>query len=302
MNKSSFHTNNGFGTITLGDCMENHRGMQIKGHLVEKGNGFTLDDLNIMREIMENYGCTCEVIHLNQALDVKVEVDVDNAYVLVVRNGLNTILNQLTNNDKGYIDLCREQSLLHLDTTAFMYGRVANKLARHNACFGEEEQQSDIAHGKGTIHDKQTAPLTNLLRTNIHQLFPDINNKLNELQGEGNYYYNPSKCGIGFHGDFERRKVIGFRFGENSYPLHFQWFQNSLPIGKRVIIPLQGGDMYVMSEKAVGTDWKLRKICTLRHATGCEKFVSIKEKKPKKAKKEKKLKKEKKPTFVANCV
>jgi hypothetical protein len=31
--------------------------------------------------------------------------------------------------------------------------------------------------------------------------------------------------------------------------------------------------MYVMSEKAVGTDWKSSKFFTLRHATGCAKYV-----------------------------
>jgi hypothetical protein len=40
-----------------------------------------------------------------------------------------------------------------------------------------------------------------------------------------------------------------------------------------MLIPLEDGDMYVMSEKAVGTDWKKKTIKTLRHATGCEAFV-----------------------------
>ena len=35
--------------------------------------------------------------------------------------------------------------------------------------------------------------------------------------------------------------------------------------------------MYVISEKATGYDWHLRKIPTLRHATGCEKFLKVKE-------------------------
>jgi hypothetical protein len=30
-----------------------------------------------------------------------------------------------------------------------------------------------------------------------------------------------------------------------------------------------------MSEKAVGSDWKKKKIATLRHATGSEKFTKI---------------------------
>jgi hypothetical protein len=39
---------------------------------------------------------------------------------------------------------------------------------------------------------------------------------------------------------------------------------------------LGDGDMYVMSEKAVGFDWLKKKIPTLRHATGCDKFTVLK--------------------------
>jgi hypothetical protein len=31
--------------------------------------------------------------------------------------------------------------------------------------------------------------------------------------------------------------------------------------------------MYVMSEKAVGFDWKKRIVPTLRHAAGCDKYI-----------------------------
>lgn len=31
-----------------------------------------------------------------------------------------------------------------------------------------------------------------------------------------------------------------------------------------------------MSEKATGNDWKKTTIATLRHATGCKKFVTLK--------------------------
>jgi hypothetical protein len=34
--------------------------------------------------------------------------------------------------------------------------------------------------------------------------------------------------------------------------------------------------MYVMSEKAVGSDWKRSSILTLRHATGAKKFLTFK--------------------------
>ena len=32
-------------------------------------------------------------------------------------------------------------------------------------------------------------------------------------------------------------------------------------------------DMYIMNFKATGNDWKRRNIYTLRHATGCEKYI-----------------------------
>jgi hypothetical protein len=98
-----------------------------------------------------------------------------------------------------------------------------------------------------------------------------------ELIAEGNYYYDHKRCGIGFHGDKERVVVYAARLGA-SMPLHFQWFHRSLPVGKRIIIPLDGGDVYVMSEKAVGADWMHSSKLTLRHATGCAAFTTIKKK------------------------
>ena len=85
---------------------------------------------------------------------------------------------------------------------------------------------------------------------------------------EENYYYNLKlkEVGIGFHGDTERRKVIAMRLGE-SMNLVYQWFYQSEPVGKRIELMLNDGDLYIMSDKAVGQDWMRKKIYTLRHAT-----------------------------------
>ena len=50
----------------------------------------------------------------------------------------------------------------------------------------------------------------------------------------------------------------------------------SLTFGERMIFQINGGDMYIMSEKAVGNDWKRRSIPTLRHAAGGMKYLTIK--------------------------
>ncbi|SOB74156.1 2OG-Fe(II) oxygenase [Cedratvirus lausannensis] len=46
---------------------------------------------------------------------------------------------------------------------------------------------------------------------------------------EGNRYYDVNKCYIGFHGDSERRKVIGLRLGQ-PLSLYFAWWYQ----GKRI--------------------------------------------------------------------
>lgn len=78
----------------------------------------------------------------------------------------------------------------------------------------------------------------------------------------------------GYHGDAERRKVLAVRLGASN-PIHFQWFQDGKPIRDHMVFELEGGDMYIMSEKTVGTDFKKRKIPTLRHAVGAEKYVKL---------------------------
>jgi len=66
--------------------------------------------------------------------------------------------------------------------------------------------------------------------------------------------------------------VVGTRFGPgaNGMPIKLQWFQRSQPVGDEARIELNAGDLYVFSDKAVGYDWGLKTIFTLRHAAGGE--------------------------------
>ena len=50
-----------------------------------------------------------------------------------------------------------------------------------------------------------------------------LEKKAMNLEIEGNLYYDTSKCGIGFHGDSERKKVIACSLGK-SRPIHWQWY------------------------------------------------------------------------------
>ena len=259
--------NNTF-TITFGDQAENHVGMQKIGSL--SNEGFHLEDLVRAQEWFENKGVECELIALHEELLSNDCNDANEAYVLVARDGVK-VCGEEGHEEEFKQDVFREQVNLNPDTMAFMYGRVVNKHARYNLCFGNFDQQADYQNGKGTVVSFNNVPALNTVRNMLPHI---IGHKAEQLEAEGNYYYDLSKCGIGYHGDAERMKVVALRLGA-SMELCYAWFQNSKPISQRKIITLHHGDMYFMSQKATGQDWKKKVIPTLRHAAGCQKFTRL---------------------------
>lgn len=258
-------------SITFGDRAENNIGMQMLGNLAEKG--INKEDLDVIIDYLNNKNIDYQLIDLHQNLPNDFKTKYNNsgefdAYLLIIPNGVNKILED----DNIADQMLDEQLNLPFDKKAKMRGRVVNKLARWNSCFDEVGQEPDIENGKGTVIAFNDAPLLNRLRVKLPSVF---GTKTDNLKAEMNYYYDINKCGIGFHGDAERRIVVCARLGA-SIPMHFQWFHRFKPIGDRFQTIMNHGTMYLMSEKAVGTDWKKSSIPTLRHAAGCEKYTTIK--------------------------
>lgn len=108
-----------------------------------------------------------------------------------------------------------------------MYGRIVNKKARYNLCYGDECQEPDYQHAKGRVVAYEDVPLLKKMRERLCEV---VGQKANNLVAEGNYYYDLSQCGIGFHGDAERKKVIAVRLGADC-PLDYHWFYRNAPIG-----------------------------------------------------------------------
>jgi hypothetical protein len=246
-------------TITFGDVAENHAKMQKIGTLHE--NGYSIEQLHHIQAKLSGYGLVTEMIDLNVGFDQSFS----EAKVLVIRRGAQYILGEETT-----AGLMAENDGLTMDKKALMKGKVVNKVARWNLCFADEDQEPNYDDGKGRVVAWKHLPRMSQIRQVISEWTEDV-----LLNGEANYYYDILQCGIGFHGDGERRKVFAVRMGE-TMPLYFKWFQNSEPVGEPFELILNDGDMYIMSEKAVGFDWLKKKIPTLRHSTGCAKFTGIK--------------------------
>ena len=255
-------------TITYGDQAENHVGMQKIGKLSE--NGFSYQDLLNAKKNFESIGCVCELLDLRDSVeDEIIKNNLEAAYILIIRDAVDKMLKD---SGKTANDMYDEQKILNVDKKAKMYGRVVNKSARYNLCFSNENQEPDYENGKGRIICFNDVPLTSYIRNRIPGL---IENNGENLQAEGNYYYNTKKCGIGYHGDSERLKVVAVRLGK-IIPLCFLWFYKNKHVGEITCInDLKNGDMYIMSEKATGNDWKKKNIYTLRHSAGSDKYINI---------------------------
>ena len=269
-------------TITLGDQAENHVGMQKIGNMAD--NGFSFEDLMRAKNWFEGNGVTCELVNLKDAcrLEHQLKEQTKDAYILIARKSLEVLLGDtpmiecdVSKTDSTLTDaFFMEQDLLEKDKRAFMYGRVVDKHARHNLCFGEIKQEPNYEEKKGRVVAYTEVPLLDRLRRKIPAVLGTIGEN---LVAEGNYYYDLSKCGIGYHGDTERQKVVGVRVGA-SLPLCFSWFHGSSKVAssERLKLILGHGDVYFFSEKATGNDWKKKKILTLRHAAGADKFINQK--------------------------
>lgn len=253
-------------TLTFGDVAENHVGMQEIGMKSEEG--FSCEDLQRIQT---------EISHLVQTELVKLEdyapAGAEKAWVLVIKNGVNFLLHYYnTNADVMY----QEQQKFTPDTKYYdnRKGKVCNKQARYNLIFSEFSQLPDYENRKGTVISYADAPHVDAIRRSIPWLLKE---KGVNLQCEGNYYYC-DKSGIGFHGDAERRKVVGLRLGK-TMPLVFQWFQHNKSVSERLLFTLNHADIYIMSDYATGYNWKSPSKITLRHAAGADKYTHWKPKK-----------------------
>lgn len=276
-------------TLTFGDVAESHVGMQKIGEMSK--NGFNLKDITLASNYFKKKGYETIIIKLNNYLpeDVKDkdeqkylkearENEEHQAYVLIVRNGIECLINK-GNKD----DLTIEMLLYNWDSKMYneRKNEVQNKNARHNLNFDLKSQNSDFKQGKGTTIAWKDVPIVNNIRKNLIKVF---GKNAENLKCEGNKYYDPKNTGIGYHGDTERRKVIGVRLGKKMN-LHYMWYFNDKPRGFNISFQLNPGDIYCMTEKTVGTDWRpnknkgwLKKRYTLRHAAGSSEYTTLTQK------------------------
>ena len=240
-------------SLTFGDAGENHVGMEMIGKLGAPGSGFSLDEV---RALATQLGGEF--------------ADFGNGAGIAVLRGYGL---------REHDGIAREMDTFEWDAKYWDTRRkkVLNKRARTNVCFeAGRAQEPDFENKKGRIVDIETLPQLADFRQRMFRDFSGVigPEKIRDLICEGNRYADNTKCGIGYHGDAERRRVVALRVGADM-PMKWQWFHRSSPVGEPFSFVFAGGDVYVMSEKAVGADWRSPSILTLRHAAGAPKYTTL---------------------------
>jgi alkylated DNA repair dioxygenase AlkB len=269
--------------LTLGDAGENHVGNQMLGEKGEIGSGFTVNDLNIIKSRYEELGYTCEYVDLSSTLNNASNNgrtgDISdwgfNAGVLIIRRFVKKV---------DRIKLYGEVTSMEWDRKYYDTRRkkVLNKHARGNLVFVDGfEQEPDYENKKGRVVDIKSLETLDRVKTSLLDGISislensDSTTKSISYICEGNRYYDLKKCGIGYHGDKERTRVICLSLGVDNYPMNWVWFYRSKPIAPPTEVRLNSGDVYIMSEKAVGYDWAKKVFPTLRHAAGARKYTNL---------------------------
>jgi hypothetical protein len=282
-------------SLTCAPGGENHAGMEIIGRMPIKGEGLTMTDMEGLHPYFQDFGESL-ILNLNELSEIT-EINGQGVEhqgrVIILRNWIQSNMEKgaieaiyceiaADKWDAEYLDRNKYRTEIIDGIETKVRGKRMNKRARTNLCYvADREQEPAVMQGKGRIVDlkkkailyKAVEKLKKMIADGLVKIGSKTKVEINVV--EGNRYYNLKKTGIGFHGDTERVIVICISIGCDNYPMRWQWFKDGMPIGKSIDIRLNCGDIYIMSEKAVGSDWKLRSIYTLRHAAGANKYINL---------------------------
>lgn len=278
--------------LTFGETAILHVGGKELG-AGKRETGFTVPELEAIAARVQAAGGTTELYRLSDRLPSALRNDPQHeAATLVIRDGARFMLKQPTSDGIGpephhtegsLEDLGRQKSaadrLYQEQQADVVYDKrffdtrskkTKNKQARYNIVFGPEDIPANEDYSQYTVCGFPRLAHLDQFRRSLGGWLGD---KAEGLHAEGNLYYH-EKGGIGFHGDAERKVVICLSLGKESV-LRYHWrlpgsSQHTL---EATDIVVRHGDVYVMSEKATGHDWRFRSKLRLVHAAGHAKYI-----------------------------
>ena len=255
--------------ITFGETAILHVGGKQFGSKHLK-NGFSVEELKIISNELKNYS---EYISLSDNLPKELRTE-NEAGVLVIRCNMPESDNVFSINRCLADNLYKEQQLNVKYDNKYWDNRSSktlNKRARENIIFGNDEIQHSADYIQPTVKSFYKLPFLMKIKNNLQDL---LGKKTCDLHAEGNHYHH-TRSGIGYHGDSERKIVMCLSLGKSSL-IRFNWRMphSSNHTLTPIDIKLNHGDIYIMSEKATGYDWKQRSKVRVVHAAGHANYIN----------------------------
>lgn len=252
--------------ITFGEVAILHVGGKEIG--TKRDVGFTVNELRNISNLFPGYA---ELKILSDYLPPHLRQE-NEAAVLIIRNGVNLLLRDKYGKNKAFME--HQHNVLY-DTKYWdaKKRKTLNKRARYNVVFGPHSVQPSQDFQQYTICGFDRVPVLNNLRLIMAQIFGP---KAQNLNAEGNWYFE-EKGGISCHGDAERKIVICISLG-TSTTLRYYWRMagSFKKYGEGIDTQINHGDIYIMSEKATGHDWRKSSKTRLVHAAGAKKYITHK--------------------------
>jgi hypothetical protein len=234
------------------------------------GQGFSKANFDNLEKFLVEIETPYERVHLNALLPAHRREEADFAEIFIIPHGVN-----IAAKDPQAADAIFKYLLtLEHDSKVVSYQKVCNRLAQQTLILVNGGSEHPAENGIGNVHDFLKVPHMETVRKSLATWtgMAAVANNVAECNQYKNTVSKRNQCGVGFHGDAESTNVCALRFGV-TFPFSYQWFQNSLPVGHRFCKDLDHGTLYLMSQKAVGKDWKKRSILTLRHCAGRGKYA-----------------------------
>ncbi len=251
--------------ITFGEVAVLHVGGQEMGVMREEG--YSVDEL---REIAKLFGGYAKVVMLSDTLPLEHREN-NEAAVLIIKNGVNLIMKDRYAKNKLYME--QQQVVYDKKFWNSRQKKTLNKRARYNTTFGPTDVPHSADYRQPTVNGFDRLEFLNQIKNELPKWFGP---KAEGLNAEGNFYFE-EKSGIGFHGDAERKIVLCVCLGTTTTLRYcWRWSRGSKLYGKPIDVTVEHGDIYLMSEKATGNDWRKTSKIRLVHAAGNKKYITHK--------------------------
>jgi hypothetical protein len=160
----------------------------------------------------------------------------------------------------NYIKNDLYQTLLSVDwdKKVLLRNKVVNRIGKYVISIHDEAQEPNYEQGQYRVLSYNELEDLKVVKNNVNKI---VNQ--NNLLCKGDYNYNHEKLKLKYQGG-KVNNMICIHLGD-PIQLSYKWFFSNKAVSESTGFTLNHGDLYIMSEKATGHDYKLKKNPILKY-------------------------------------